>query len=86
VVVEIIPDHLFFFLMSNCNPFFRVSDVVLQPEVYCGGLLSLANILQSQLTRHFSLVLLSTCLWTLRAYMENLGTKEMPIFLMACCT
>jgi hypothetical protein len=39
-----------------------VSDVVLQPEVYCGGLLSLANILQSQLTRHFSLVLLSTCL------------------------
>ena len=30
-----------------------VSDVVLQPDVYCGGLLSLANILQSQLTSIF---------------------------------
>jgi hypothetical protein len=24
VVVEIIPDHLFFFLMNNCNPFIHV--------------------------------------------------------------
>lgn len=39
------------------------------------------NNLQSQLTRLFSLVLSSTCFWTLGAYLENLGTKEMPIFL-----
>jgi hypothetical protein len=30
-----------------------IYDVVLQPDVYCGGLLSLANILQSQLQAFF---------------------------------